>query len=111
MFIKGLRVPRVLGGRKCWQQGAACQAAGKRAEAGAAGGASELNLTLMRLIEHMRTPHYGARQMVRHLRREGSAWALAEAYAELAGGLASLCGVKAGANTCANPVGATAAPF
>jgi putative transposase len=36
-------------------------------------GESELNLTLMRLIDeqHMRTPFYGARQMVRHLRREG----------------------------------------
>jgi putative transposase len=35
-------------------------------------GESELNLTLMRLIDeqHMRTPFYGARQMVRHLRRE-----------------------------------------
>src|SRR5215472_9920489 len=30
---------------------------------------------------------------------------------QLGGGLASLCGVNAGANTCANPVGATAAPF
>jgi putative transposase len=36
-------------------------------------GESELNLTLMRLIDeqHMRTPYYGARQMARHLRREG----------------------------------------
>ena len=36
-------------------------------------GESELNLMLMRLIDeqHMRTPFYGARQMVRHLRREG----------------------------------------
>jgi putative transposase len=36
-------------------------------------GESELNLTLMRLIDeqHMRTPYYGARQMVRHLRRAG----------------------------------------
>jgi putative transposase len=36
-------------------------------------GESELNLTLMRLIDeqHMHTPFYGARQMVRHLRREG----------------------------------------
>ena len=36
-------------------------------------GESELNLTLMRLIDeqYMRTPYYGARQMVRHLRREG----------------------------------------
>jgi putative transposase len=36
-------------------------------------GGTELNLTLMRLIEvqHMRTPFYGARQMARHLRREG----------------------------------------
>jgi len=36
-------------------------------------GESELNLTLMRLIDeqHMRTPYYGARQMVRYLRREG----------------------------------------
>src|SRR5262245_62307376 len=36
-------------------------------------GESELNLTLMRLIDeqHMRAPYYGARQMVRHLRREG----------------------------------------
>jgi len=36
-------------------------------------GESELNLTLMRLIDeqHMQTPYYGARQMVRHLRREG----------------------------------------
>jgi putative transposase len=36
-------------------------------------GESALNLTLMRLIDeqHMRTPFYGARQMVRHLRREG----------------------------------------
>jgi putative transposase len=36
-------------------------------------GESELNLTLMRLIDeqHMRAPYYGARQMARHLRREG----------------------------------------
>jgi putative transposase len=36
-------------------------------------GESELNLTLMRLIDeqHMQTPFYGARQMARHLRREG----------------------------------------
>ena len=36
-------------------------------------GESELNLTLMRLIDeqHMRTPYYGARQIARHLRREG----------------------------------------
>jgi putative transposase len=36
-------------------------------------GETELNLTLMRLIDeqHMRTPYYGARQMARHLRREG----------------------------------------
>jgi putative transposase len=36
-------------------------------------GESELNLTLMRLIDeqHMRTPFYGARQMARYLRREG----------------------------------------
>jgi putative transposase len=36
-------------------------------------GESEFNLTLMRLIDeqHMRAPYYGARQMVRHLRREG----------------------------------------
>jgi putative transposase len=36
-------------------------------------GENELNLTLMRLIDeqHMRTPYYGARQMARHLRREG----------------------------------------
>jgi putative transposase len=36
-------------------------------------GESELNLTLMRMIDeqHMRTPYYGARQMARHLRREG----------------------------------------
>jgi putative transposase len=36
-------------------------------------GESELNLMLMRLIDeqYMRTPFYGARQMVRHLRREG----------------------------------------
>src|SRR5215831_4339712 len=34
-----------------------------------------------------------------------------EVPAQLGGGLASLCGVNAGANTCANPVGATAAPF
>jgi putative transposase len=36
-------------------------------------GESELNLMLMRLIDeqHMRTPYYGARQMARHLRREG----------------------------------------
>jgi putative transposase len=36
-------------------------------------GESELNLRLMRLIDeqHMLTPYYGARQMVRHLRREG----------------------------------------
>jgi putative transposase len=36
-------------------------------------GESELNLTLMRLIDeqHMRTPYYGARQMARYLRREG----------------------------------------
>ena len=38
-----------------------------------AGGVEGLNLTLMRLIDeqHMRAPYYGARQMVRHLRREG----------------------------------------
>ena len=30
---------------------------------------------------------------------------------QLGGGLATLCGVNAGANTCANPGGATAAPF
>src|SRR5262245_13676889 len=36
-------------------------------------GRTELNLTLMRLIDeqHMRTPYYGARQMARHLRLEG----------------------------------------
>ena len=36
-------------------------------------GESELNLTLMRLIDeqHLQTPFYGARQMARHLRREG----------------------------------------
>jgi putative transposase len=36
-------------------------------------GESELNLTLMRLIDeqHTRTPYYGARQMARYLRREG----------------------------------------
>jgi two-component sensor histidine kinase len=36
-------------------------------------GESELNLMLMRMIDdqHMRTPYYGARQMARHLRREG----------------------------------------
>ena len=36
-------------------------------------GESELNLTLMRLIDeqHTRAPYYGARQMARHLRREG----------------------------------------
>ena len=36
-------------------------------------GETELNLTLMRLIDeqHMRTPYYGARQMARYLRREG----------------------------------------
>ena len=36
-------------------------------------GESEFNLMLMRLMDeqHMRTPFYGARQMVRHLRREG----------------------------------------
>lgn len=36
-------------------------------------GESELNLMLMRLIDeqHMGTPYYGARQMARHLRREG----------------------------------------
>ena len=36
-------------------------------------GESDLNLALMRLIDeqHMRTPFYGARQMVRYLRREG----------------------------------------
>jgi putative transposase len=36
-------------------------------------GESELNLVLMQLIDeqHMRTPFYGARQMVRYLRREG----------------------------------------
>src|SRR5262245_56506557 len=36
-------------------------------------GESELNLTLMRLIDeqNMRTPYYGARQMARYLRREG----------------------------------------
>ena len=36
-------------------------------------GESDLNLTLMRLIDerHLKTPFYGARQMARHLRREG----------------------------------------
>jgi putative transposase len=36
-------------------------------------GETELNLGLMRLIDeqHLRTPYYGARQMTRHLRREG----------------------------------------
>jgi putative transposase len=36
-------------------------------------GETELNLTLMRLIDrqYMETPFYGARQMSRHLRREG----------------------------------------
>ena len=36
-------------------------------------GESPLNLELMRLIDkqHLRTPWYGARQMARHLRREG----------------------------------------
>jgi len=36
-------------------------------------GETELNLMLMRLIDeqHMLTPYYGARQMARHLRREG----------------------------------------
>ena len=36
-------------------------------------GETELNLTLMRLIDeqHMKTPFYGARQMARHLRRQG----------------------------------------
>ena len=36
-------------------------------------GESELNLKLMKLIDrqHMETPFYGARQMARHLRREG----------------------------------------
>lgn len=36
-------------------------------------GETELNLTLMRLIDeqHLVTPFYGARQMARHLRREG----------------------------------------
>ena len=36
-------------------------------------GKTELNLTLMRLIDeqHLKTPYYGARQMARHLRREG----------------------------------------
>ena len=36
-------------------------------------GETELNLTLMRLIDeqHLRTPFYGARQMARHLRRDG----------------------------------------
>jgi putative transposase len=38
-------------------------------------GETELNLTLMRLIDeqHLKTPYYGARQMARHLRREGYA--------------------------------------
>jgi putative transposase len=36
-------------------------------------GETELNLALMRLIDeqHLKTPYYGARQMARHLRREG----------------------------------------
>ena len=36
-------------------------------------GETELNLTLMRLIDeqHLKAPYYGARQMARHLRREG----------------------------------------
>ena len=36
-------------------------------------GESELNLTLMRLIDEqfLETPYYGARQMARHLRRQG----------------------------------------
>ena len=36
-------------------------------------GETELNLTLMRLIDeqHMKTPFYGARQMARHLQRQG----------------------------------------
>jgi putative transposase len=36
-------------------------------------GETELNLMLMRLIDeqHLKTPYYGARQMARHLRREG----------------------------------------
>jgi putative transposase len=36
-------------------------------------GETELNLALMRLIDeqHLRTPYYGARQMARHLPREG----------------------------------------
>ena len=36
-------------------------------------GETELNLGLMRLIDeqHLKTPYYGARQMARHLRREG----------------------------------------
>ncbi len=36
-------------------------------------GESELNLKLMRLIDEqfLETPHYGARQMARHLRRQG----------------------------------------
>ena len=38
-----------------------------------AGGESDLNLELMRLIDEqfLRTPWYGARQMARHLRRQG----------------------------------------
>lgn len=37
-----------------------------------AGGESDLNLELMRLIDEqfLRTPWYGARQMARHLRRQ-----------------------------------------
>ena len=36
-------------------------------------GESELNLTLMRLIDEqfLETPYYGARQMARHMRRQG----------------------------------------
>jgi putative transposase len=36
-------------------------------------GETELNLALMRLLDeqHLKTPYYGARQMARHLRREG----------------------------------------
>ena len=38
-------------------------------------GETELNLTLMRLIDerHLKAPYYGARQIARHLRREGYA--------------------------------------
>ena len=38
-----------------------------------ASGETETNLTLMRLIDaqFLETPWYGARQMARHLRREG----------------------------------------